>query len=221
MKRRALFQRVAILDRRLLCAAGSFAAMLIFAGCDSPDPLEIAAPWDNFASSGWYAADPGEYGDCATGMEQLSEDDATRLRLAFDMQGVNFATYRNHEILVADWTDRQALVVDVENQSSIPLGITLFLSNEEDGPVWHQSMRHPIPAGETKNVRFGLRPVSQRKEAPKDWTEDAWQFMNLDLTDIKRVAVRVHAAEGTDGVAGTVVVANPRMVKRVKSAGAK
>ena len=182
-------------------------------GCGPATPLEVAVPWDNFASPGWYAVDSEEYGDCATSLEQLGESQATSLQLSFLMQGINFATYRNHELAVADWTDRQALVVDVENQATIPLGITLFLSNKKTGASWQQSMRHPLPVGGRKTVRFGLRPVPQGKAAPKDWPEDAWQFTKLDLTQIRRVAIRVYAAEGTDGVEGQVVVSNPRFMK--------
>lgn len=210
MKQRTFFHRLVIHSWLLLCAIN---ATLFFAGCGPTTPQEVAVPWDNFASPGWYAADPEEYGDCAAGIEQLGELEATQLQLAFNMQGLNFATYRNHEIAVTDWTDRQALVVDVESKASIPLGITLFLSNNEDEPIWHQSMRQPVPANAKKTVRFGLRPAPQPKGAPKDWPEDVWQFMKLDLANIKRVAIRVYAAEGTDGVEGKVVVSNPRFMK--------
>lgn len=210
MKQKTPFERLANSLRQVVCV---LVVAVMCSGCGPDGPQEVAVPWDNFASTGWYAADPEEYGDCAAGMEQLGESEATSLQFAFNMQGLNFATYRNHEVAVADWTDRQALVVDVENQAPIPLGIALFLSNEETEPVWHQSMRHPLPVGAKETVRFGLRPASKGEGAPKDWPEDAWQFIKLDLTDIRRVAVRVYAAEGTDGVKGKVVVSNPRFMK--------
>ncbi len=185
-------------------------------GCGPDSSEEVAVPWDNFASAGWYAVEPEEYGDCAAALTKLGEAQSPKMQLAFRMQGLNFATFRNHDLELSDWTDRQALVVDVENQASIPLGITLFLSNEETEPVWHQSMRHRLPAGTMQEVRFGLRPSPKKEGAAKDWPEDAWQFVKLDLTNIKRVAIRLYAAEDTDGVKGAVVVSNPRFMKLAK-----
>ena len=102
------------------------------------------------------------------------------------------------------------MLVDVENQTDQTVGLSLFLSNDESGADWRNSMRHEIPPGMTTDLRIGLRPNKPNKGAPKDWKEDAWQFTGLDNGNIQRVAFRIYAVEGSQG---TLQVCRPRFTK--------
>jgi len=171
---------------------------------------EDVEPWNNFQSSGWYAVDPEEYGDGALTLEHIESEKSSKLQLTFEMGALEFATFRNHDIPQPNWLDYLAMLVDVENQTDETVGLALFLSNEESGSEWRSSMRHQIPPGVSTDLRIGLRPNKPDKGAPKDWKEDAWQFTGLDAENIKRVAFRIYAVEGSKG---SLLVSRPRLTK--------
>ena len=140
-------------------------------------------------------------------LQYVESDDSSKLQLSFEIGELEFATFRNHDIPEPNWSDYRAMLVDVENQTDRTVGFSLFLSNDESGADWRNSMRHRIPPGVTSDLRIGLRP---NKGAPKDWKEDAWQFTGLDNGNIQRVAFRIYAVEGSQG---TLQVCRPRFTK--------
>ncbi len=180
-------------------------------GCGKePSVSEAIEPWDNFQSSGWYAVDPEEYGDGALELQHVEVEGSSALQLGFEIGELEFATFRNHDISQPNWSDYRALLVDLENQTDQIVGLALFLSNDDSGPEWRNSMRHQIAPGKTTDLRIGLRPNKPSKGAPKDWTEDAWQFTGLDNENIRRVAFRIYAVEGSKG---SLLVSRPRFTK--------
>lgn len=185
--------------------------LLMLLGCRKQATVqEDIQPWDNFQSTGWYAVDPEEYGDGALELQHVESDGSSGLQLTFDIGDLEFATFRNHDIPQADWSDYRVMLVDLENQTDQTVGLALFLSNDESGSVWRNSMRHQIPPGMTSDLRIGLRPRKPAKGAPKDWNEDAWQFTGLDNKNIKRIAFRIYAVEGSKG---SLIVSRPRFTK--------
>lgn len=185
--------------------------LLILLGCGKQASVsEDIDPWDNFQSSGWYSVDPEEYGDGALELQHVGSDSSSGLQLTFDIGTLEFATFRNHDIPQPNWSNYRAMLVDLENQTDQTVGLALFLSNDESGSVWRNSMRHQIPPGLTSDVRIGLRPNKPAKGAPKDWKEDAWQFTGLDHEDIKRIAFRIYAVEGSKG---NLLVSRSRFTK--------
>ena len=210
------FRRLNVKEFMLLCNfrpifVAELLILLMLLGCrEQATVSEEIEPWDNFQSSGWHAVDPEEYGDGAFELQHVESDGSSGLQLSFDIGELAFATFRNHDIPQPNWADYRAMLVDIENQTDQTVGLALFLSNDESGAVWRNSMRHQIPPGMTSDLRIGLRPNKPAKGAPKDWKEDAWQFTGLDHENINRIAFRIYAVEGSKG---NLLVSKPRFTK--------